>query len=166
MASSAPIELHYLGLHPRPLSKIPHDEETFAAELLAEGTAILDSEAWHSEKLWHENTRAFTTTTTLPDDAWKMRGESSTESKPAAPKKKKGFWSGGGGDAAREDEGIHWHRRVTRLVGDEASYEALWSALGERHCEQELEYVPTLSKVLPVEDNSEFRLSAMGFAVS
>ena len=159
MASSEPISLHWLVLHPRPLTQIPAeaDDEGFAAELLKEGTAVLDNGDWHSEKHWHENTRASTTTTMLPDNSWKaVRGDGSAAEEPAAaaPKKKKGFW-GGSSEPAREDDGIHWHRRVTTLTGEVANYQALWSALGERHCEQEIEYIPTLSKVLPVEDKSE-----------
>lgn len=165
--ADSPISLRHLVLHPKPLSELLQlrDDEQFAADLLTEGQAVLDSPAWHSPKQWHENTRAATVTHTLPDEAWTMRrgaseGSAAAETK-APPKKKKGFW-GGGGEPAREDEGIQWHRRITRLTGDAASYEGLWTALGERHCEQEIEYVPTLAKVLPVEDDGECPVDWLG----
>lgn len=168
MPPAEPIELHYLTLHPHPLSALPTVSDSpsspfaaFTSALASESSAILNHPGWHSPKDWFGGV---VTTHSLPDDAVRMRPLHGSEelkvAQVAPPKRKRGFW--GGGDATaetKEDEGIHWHRRVTRLSGARADFEALWAALGVRHSEQEELYVPTLDRVIPVVDSGKFESS-------
>lgn len=150
------IQLRQLTLVPHPLASIPApsspDFDAFVAILRAEAELIFDHASWSSPKLWHGG---LVETFSLPHEAVvaiPREGEAVEE-----VVHKKGFW--GGGSAKDKDGGIGWHMRRTRQTAQRSAthfgfgFEAYWETLGERHIEQEVEYLPLLAQVLPVGDN-------------
>ncbi|BGP14539.1 hypothetical protein JCM10213_001887 [Rhodosporidiobolus nylandii] len=130
------LTLKHLTLCPTPLAAVPDPSDTdFENQLIDEGTKLLAHEGWAEQKSWHGGV---VDTFTLP--------QGSVSYQPA---------SGGGGGAAPTgnagEEGILWHKRVSRFkTREHGDYETWWAAFGDNHMEQEEDFTDNLVKVVDV----------------
>ncbi|GAA6037968.1 hypothetical protein JCM8097_009514 [Rhodosporidiobolus ruineniae] len=132
-----PLTLRHLTLHPTPVSDVrdPNDQD-FENQLIQEGTALLDSDLWAERKAWHGG---IVDTFTLPQGQVTYQPASAAGSTGASPTGNPG------------DEGILWHKRVSRFKAREhGGYEVWWDAIGDNHIEQEEEYVDNLVQVIDI----------------
>lgn len=165
VADTIPMSL--LSLHTLPIETLPttssEDYAAFTETLQAEAASLWASTSWSQPQSWHHD---LLHTRSLPPSAC-----SSTKSRwhtpppEAAPlgHDKQRSWSsrftGGGGIKDKEQNfaGVAWHMRESIMREDQTGYgyQVFWDTLAVRHCEQEAEYVSTLSKVHAIGDNSQ-----------
>lgn len=145
---TSPIHLQHLTLHPIPIESLPAaDSAEHAArtlEIVAEAKLLIASPLWLPPKTYYDG---LITTSSLAPEAT-TTGPVAEGAEPPDPDSGKSrrlsVW-GGGKKAVREiTEGISWHLRSVRLTDEWAHvypgihYEQFWSALAERHFEQEV----------------------------
>ncbi|GAA5936631.1 hypothetical protein JCM3775_000151 [Rhodotorula graminis] len=132
----APITLRHLTLHPTPLADVPDpDDSSFEQELAQEGAQLLSHDAWGERKSWHGGV---VDTLVLP--------QGSVTYDPA-----KGGTAGPSPTGQSGEEGILWHKRVSRFKASEhGGYDVWYDAVGQNHIEQEREYVDNLVDVVDV----------------
>ncbi|BGP38574.1 hypothetical protein JCM10449v2_002509 [Rhodotorula kratochvilovae] len=136
-----PLTLRLLTLQPTPLADVPDpDDSAFESALAQEGAALLSHEAWTDRKAWHGGV---VETFTLP--------QGSVTYEPAQP----GGRAGASPTGESGEEGILWHKRVSRFKSSEhGGYDVWWDAIGENHIAQEEEYVDNLVQVVDVGKNN------------
>ncbi|GAA5884478.1 hypothetical protein JCM6882_005267 [Rhodosporidiobolus microsporus] len=132
-----PLVLSLLTLHPTPLASVPDpDDPAFERQLVDEGTQLLEHPAWTDRKSWHGGV---VDTFSLPQGNVTYQPRAGGGVQGASPTGNPG------------DEGILWHKRVSRFKAREhGGYDVWWDALGDNHLEQEEEYVDNLVKVVDV----------------
>ncbi|KAM0747406.1 hypothetical protein T439DRAFT_329133 [Meredithblackwellia eburnea MCA 4105] len=182
MTEKQSVKLSYLTLFPIPLPLIPSvtspEYSVFRDALVNEAHQLLDHPQWSTPpRSWFNGlvetySLPHGSTTHVPAD---LHGAGAVEgAQPAAPEKKSGggFWGTGGGKKKEEDsvdKGIAWHMRTsvlgesTKSVHKDVGYEVFWEALGERHCEQELEYIPTLGNIVHTDNSCILKLYNLPF---
>ncbi|GAA5868715.1 hypothetical protein JCM8547_003792 [Rhodosporidiobolus lusitaniae] len=133
----ATLTLKRLSLQPTAVPDVADpNEPAFEHALVDEATQLLEHSAWTDKKNWHGGV---VDTYTLPQGNVTYQPEVAG-GKPGAPP------TGNPGD-----EGILWHKRVSRFKAREhGPYETWWDALGDNHIEQEQQYVDNVVKVIDV----------------
>ncbi|KAJ8295963.1 putative CDP-alcohol phosphatidyltransferase class-I family protein C22A12.10 [Rhodotorula toruloides] len=132
-----PTTLHHLTLVPTPLSAVPDpDDSAFEQELIDEGRRLLSHDGWTERKSWHGGV---VETYSLPQGSVTYEPKNGGGGASPSPTGKSG------------EEGILWHKRVSRFKASEhGGYDTWWKAVGENHIEQEKEYVDNLVKVIDI----------------
>ncbi|KAK4705189.1 hypothetical protein P7C70_g1018, partial [Phenoliferia sp. Uapishka_3] len=133
----SPIKLNHLTLFPIPLETVPATDSaehaTLCAAVLAEANLIFQANQWSSPK---SHAQGLVQTSSLPLDA-----TFHDHVEPDLLKKKKPL-----------DDSIGWHLRTSTFPADDeveggVEYKHFWEGLGERHAEQEAEYMKSLKIV-------------------
>ncbi|BGP23413.1 hypothetical protein Rt10032_c02g0848 [Rhodotorula toruloides] len=132
-----PVTLHHLTLVPTSLSAVPDpDDSAFEQELVDEGRRLLSHDGWTERKSWHGGV---VQTYLLPQGSVTYEPKQGGGSAGPSPTGKSG------------EEGILWHKRVSRFkTSEHGGYDTWWKALGDNHIEQEEEYVDNLVKVVDI----------------
>ncbi|GAA6061053.1 hypothetical protein JCM10212_000096 [Sporobolomyces blumeae] len=135
----ASLSLSHLHLDPTPLGSVPTSDDPsrpqFERELVDEALSLLDSELWTEKKQHH---KGIVETTSLPVDKVRYKtetGGTETKSPTGQP----------------DGEGIAWHKRTSDLsVSEYGGYDEWFAAMGDRHTEQEQEYVDSLVDLIDI----------------
>ncbi|GAA6003145.1 uncharacterized protein JCM10292_002890 [Rhodotorula paludigena] len=132
-----PVTLRYLTLQPTDVAAVPDlDDADFDRQLADEAARLFDHEGWAERKSWHGG---IVDTFLLPQDC--VTYDPALASGQSGPSP-----TGNAGE-----EGILWHKRVSRFKASEhGGYDVWYDAMGDRHIEQEEEYVDNLVNVIDV----------------
>ncbi|GAA6019483.1 hypothetical protein JCM10207_001404 [Rhodosporidiobolus poonsookiae] len=131
------LTLRHLTLFPTPIDSVPDpNDPAFDQQLVDEARQLLELDAWTDKKAWHGG---IVDTFVLP--------QGSVSYEPAVG----GAAAGPSPTGQSGDEGILWHKRVSRFKAREhGEYETWWAALGDNHVEQEQQFVDNLVQVVDI----------------